>query len=144
VVRGAPRDGRWSKAPVPDRWSLEVKVSEVEYCVVFITVESEEQGRTIAERLLEQKLCACVTLVPGVDSRFWWKGRIDRASESLLVVKTKRAVLEALGQAVRSAHSYEVPEIIALPIVWGSPSYLEWIDREVSADVSAPVRGAEP
>jgi periplasmic divalent cation tolerance protein len=82
--------------------------------------------------------------VPAVDSRFWWQGQIDRASESLLVVKTKRARLEALGREVRAIHSYEVPEIIALPIVWGSPSYLEWIDREASGDPSASPQGATP
>jgi periplasmic divalent cation tolerance protein len=121
-----------------------VKVSEVEYCVVFITVDSEEQGRTIADRLLEQKLCACVNVVPGIDSRFWWKGQLDRASESLLLVKTKRGVLAELARVVRANHGYEVPEIIALPIVWGSPSYLEWIEREVTAVPSGPADGAEP
>jgi periplasmic divalent cation tolerance protein len=122
------------------------KVSEVEYCVVFITTEGEEQGRSIAERLLERKLCACVSLVPRVDSRFWWQGKIDRASESLLVVKTRVAVLEELGRAVREAHSYQVPEIIALPIIWGSASYLGWIGQEVPApsDADGAEQGAKP
>jgi periplasmic divalent cation tolerance protein len=119
-------------------------VSDVQYCVVFITTEGEEQGRIIAERLLERKLCACVNLVPRVDSRFWWQGKIDRAGESLLVVKTRVAVLEELGRAVREAHSYQVPEIIALPIIWGSPSYLGWIDQEVPVQGDAAQQGVTP
>ena len=119
-------------------------MSEVEYCVVFITTEGEQQGRAIAERLLERKLCACVNLVPNVDSRFWWKGQLDQAREALLVVKTRRSELEELGRVVREAHSYEVPEIIALPIIWGSPSYLDWIGREVSVPAGAGTDGAKP
>jgi periplasmic divalent cation tolerance protein len=119
-------------------------VSEVEYCVVFITTESEEQGRAIAERLLERRLCACVNVVPRVHSRFWWQGQLDEAGESLLVVKTRRSVLDELGRVVREAHSYDVPEIIALPIIWGSPSYLDWIGREVSIPAGSGSDGAMP
>ena len=118
-------------------------MSEVEYCVVFITTEGEEQGRAIADRLLERKLCACANLVPRVDSRFWWKGQLDEARESLLVIKTRRSVLEELGRVVRETHSYEVPEIIALPLIWGSQSYLDWIGREVDASGAAARDGAK-
>jgi periplasmic divalent cation tolerance protein len=113
-------------------------VSDARYCVVFITTASEEEGRRISERLLDRKLCACVNLVPRVDSRFWWQGKLDTSSESMLIAKTKRSVLDELGRVVREAHSYEVPEIIALPIVWGSQTYLDWIEREVTADSSGP------
>jgi periplasmic divalent cation tolerance protein len=119
-------------------------VSEVEYCVVLITTESEEQGRIIADRLLQRRLCACVNLVPRVDSRFWWQGKLDQASESLLVVKTRRSVLDEIGRVVREAHSYDVPEIIALPIVWGSPSYLAWLGREVEVPDASGRDGATP
>ena len=116
-------------------------MSESSYCVVFITTASEEEGRRIADRLLERKLCACVSLVPRVDSRFWWQGQLDSSSESMLIAKTKRSVLNELGRVVREAHSYQVPEIIALPIVWGSQSYLDWIEAEVQA--KSPSEGAK-
>ena len=116
-------------------------MGEASYCVVFITTANEEEGRRISERLLERKLCACVSLVPRVDSRFWWQGKLDSSSESLLIAKTKRSALDELGRIVREAHSYEVPEIIALPIVWGSPSYLDWIEAEVQATL--PSEGAK-
>lgn len=106
-------------------------MTDFDYCVVLITVPNEEQGELIADRLLEGKLAACVNRVPKVVSRFWWEGKIDSEEEMMLVVKTKASVLDELGRVVREAHSYDVPEIIALPIVWGSSSYLDWMQAEV-------------
>jgi periplasmic divalent cation tolerance protein len=108
-------------------------VTEEQYCVVFITTDGEEEGKRVADELLQAKLVACVNVVPRVSSSFWWQGKIDSATESLLVAKTKRSALEEIGRVVRAAHSYDVPEIIALPIVWGSQSYLDWIEEQVSA-----------
>ncbi len=107
-------------------------MEELQHCVVLITTSSEQEGKEIARALLEDKLAACVNVVPRVSSFFWWKDEIDAESESLLVVKTRVALLEELEQLVQETHSYDVPEIIALPIVWGSPSYLKWIDDEAS------------
>lgn len=104
-----------------------------QHCVVFITTDGEQEGQRIADRLLQAKLVACVNLVPQVSSRFWWQGKIDEARESLLIAKTRVAALDEIGRVVREAHSYDVPEVIALPIVWGSASYLQWIDEQVDA-----------
>jgi periplasmic divalent cation tolerance protein len=102
-----------------------------DHVIVFITTgDSEEAGR-IARRLLEDRLAACVNIVAGVDSHFWWRGRLDRAAESLLIVKTKAGLLPQIVASVKDAHSYELPEIIALPVVGGSREYLDWIDSEV-------------
>lgn len=111
---------------------------EERFCVVLVTTASEEEARRIAELLLERKLVACANVVPRVDSRFWWQGKIDVASESLLVIKTKRSVLPELERAVRGAHGYSVPEIIALPIIWGSGPYLDWIAQEVPEPEARP------
>jgi periplasmic divalent cation tolerance protein len=96
--------------------------------IVLITAGSEGQARKIAELLVEEKQAACVNVVPRVDSLFRWKGKIDSARESLLLVKTRASLLPQIISLVEGIHSYEVPEIIALPIVGGSEEYLKWLD----------------
>lgn len=124
-----------SGATVCYAWPLveECAVSDTEYCVVLVTTDGQVEGKRIADRLLETRLAACVNVVPHVSSWFWWQGKIDAGDESLLVIKTRRALLEELAKVVREAHSYDVPEIIALPIVWGSQSYLDWMGEQVRA-----------
>lgn len=105
-------------------------MNETKGLVVFITVSGEEEGRNIARLLVGERKAACVNVLPGVDSVFWWKAKLDSEQESLLIVKTKAALFPEVVDLVKSAHSYEVPEIIALPIVAGNEDYLEWLDRE--------------
>jgi periplasmic divalent cation tolerance protein len=100
--------------------------------IVLITAGSEEEAHKIAKLLVKKKKAACVNIVPGVDSLFRWKGRLDSARESLLLVKTRASLLSKIISLVREAHSYEVPEIIALPIVGGSEEYLKWLDSACS------------
>ena len=102
--------------------------------VIFVTASSEEEAGKIAERLLTSRKAACVNIVPGVSSSFWWQGKLDSAQESLLIIKTKASVLPEVIALVKQAHSYTVPEIIALPIIGGSEDYLKWVDKEVRAD----------
>jgi len=96
--------------------------------VVIITTSSEEESHKIAELLVDNKKAACVNIVPRVDSLFRWKDRLDSARESLLLVKTKAALFPQIVELVKRTHSYEVPEIIALPIITGSEDYLKWLD----------------
>jgi periplasmic divalent cation tolerance protein len=100
------------------------------YLVVFITTSGYEEARKIADALVSQRKAACVNIVPRVNSLFRWKGKIEDAEESLLVVKTRAKLLPDVVSTVKGIHSYEVPEIIALPIVEGNPDYLKWMDRE--------------
>jgi periplasmic divalent cation tolerance protein len=97
-------------------------------CVVFITAPKGAEPKRLAGMLLEKKLVACVNIVSNIDSFFWWKGRIDTARESLLIAKTPRRLLSKLIKAVKAAHSYEVCEVIALPIIAGNPDYLRWVN----------------
>ena len=101
------------------------------HIVVFITASSNEEAQKMADLLLKQRKAACVNIISGVDSSFWWQGKIDVARESLLVVKTKVSALPNVIELVKAAHSYEVPEIIAMPILGGNADYLNWIDAEV-------------
>jgi periplasmic divalent cation tolerance protein len=96
--------------------------------VVLITASSEEEGHKIAKLLVNERKAACVNIVPGVDSLFRWKGKIDSARESLLLVKTRASLFSEIISLVKETHSYEVPEIIALPIIGGSEDYLKWLD----------------
>jgi len=99
--------------------------------VIFVTTDSQEEAQKIATRLLNQRKVACVNIVPRVDSLFWWQGKLDSARESLVIAKTKASLLPEVVSLVKDVHSYEVPEIIALPIIGGNEDYLNWIDSEV-------------
>lgn len=100
------------------------------YLVVFITSSSYEEARKIADALVSQRKAACVNIVPRVNSLFRWKGKIEDAEESLLVVKTRAKLFPDVVSTVKDIHSYEVPEIIALPVIEGNPDYLKWMDEE--------------
>ncbi len=98
------------------------------HIVVLVTASSKKEADKIAQGLLEEKLAACVNIVEGLESRFWWQGKIDSAKELLLIIKTRKTLFNKLAKKVRSLHSYTVPEIIALPIISGSKAYLDWIN----------------
>jgi periplasmic divalent cation tolerance protein len=101
------------------------------YIVVFVTVPHKEEAQRIAHALVEKKLVACVTMVNTVESVFWWEGKVDHAQETLLIIKSKKSKLNALMKLVKQLHSYQVPEIIALPLVGGHRPYLKWIDESI-------------
>ncbi|MDO8472927.1 MAG: divalent-cation tolerance protein CutA [Dehalococcoidia bacterium] len=106
--------------------------SEQELVVVFITSASESEAHSLARMLVEKRLAACVNTFHNVHSLFWWQGKVDSAHEVLLIVKTRAALLPNLVESVKKAHSYTVPEIIALPIIGGNPDYLKWVVDETS------------
>jgi len=103
-------------------------VNKTDRIIVLITTGSEEEAHKIAELLTNEKKAACVNIVPRIDSLFWWEGKIDSARESLLLVKTSASLFPEIVEMVKRTHSYEVPEIIALPIIAGSEDYLKWLD----------------
>ena len=97
-----------------------------DYIVVMVTAP-EKEASGLARALVEERLVACANLLPGLRSVYWWKGKIEDEPEVLCIMKTRSALFEALRNRVRALHSYEVPEIIALPILAGHEPYLEWI-----------------
>jgi periplasmic divalent cation tolerance protein len=100
--------------------------------VVFSTCSSQEEAERLARALLEQHLAACVNVLSPVRSFYWWKGAIEDAAEWLLVIKTSRDLFERVRAALESSHSYELPEVLAIPVVAGSPNYLAWMEGELS------------
>jgi periplasmic divalent cation tolerance protein len=101
------------------------------HVVVLITTGSKEEADRIAEALVAEMMAACVNVIPGVTSVYRWQGEVQRAQEWLLVVKSQMELLSDVIRRVKALHSYDVPEIIALPLVGGSDAYLRWIDNEV-------------
>lgn len=101
--------------------------------VVLTTCDSQEHAESLARHLLENRLAACVNILPGAHSIYRWNEKIEQADEIVLIIKSRRDVFPQLREAIAQLHTYEVPEIIALPVVDGSEAYLTWIDRELSA-----------
>lgn len=97
--------------------------------LVFSTVPSKKVGERIARLLVCNRLAACVNVLDGASSYFWWKGKVDRAEESLLVIKTSRKRFDRLSSFLRKVHPYEVPEIVGFSIEKGSPPYLQWMEQ---------------
>ena len=103
-----------------------------EAIVVFITAPHSEEAARLADMLVGQRLAACVQVLPEMESVYRWQGRIERQKEVLVIAKTTKARFEALDREVRAIHSYETPEIVALPLAAGSVPYLEWLNASVS------------
>ncbi|MDQ2937797.1 MAG: divalent-cation tolerance protein CutA [Acidobacteriota bacterium] len=95
--------------------------------VVFMTAASSEEAARLAELLVEAHLAACVQMLPQIESVYRWHGKVERQTEVLLIAKTTRSKFAELERRVRAAHSYEIPEIVALPVVAGSAPYLQWL-----------------
>jgi periplasmic divalent cation tolerance protein len=98
----------------------------IDYIVVFVTAPAEE-AVDLAKTLVDERLVACVNIVPGLRSIYWWQGKVEDEPEVLCIMKTRTTLFEALRDRVRELHSYEVEEIIALPILAGNLPYLDWI-----------------
>jgi len=101
--------------------------------VVLSTASSAAEAEAIARRLVEERLAACVNVVTGVRSFYRWKGKIEKSPEWLLVIKSSRGRFEELRAALEKLHSYDVPEVIALPVVEGTKNYLHWMEGELGA-----------
>ena len=99
--------------------------------VVLMTAGSREEAARLADMLVGARLAACVQILPEIESIYHWQGKVERAPEILLLAKTTEANFAALEAAVRSLHTYETPEIVALPITAGSAPYLEWLTANV-------------
>ena len=98
--------------------------------MVFVTVASEEEGKRIGSILVENQLAACVNMVPQIFSIFRWQGNIENEKEILLLIKTTENRVDALIDKVKEIHSYDVPEILAIPVFTGNKDYIDWVVEE--------------
>ena len=101
---------------------------------VYTTTENKEDARTIAARVVKRRLAACAQVVGPITSTYWWEGAIEEAEEWFCIMKSRKDLYGKLEEAILDVHSYDVPEIVAVPIVSGSQSYLRWLNKEVDMD----------
>jgi periplasmic divalent cation tolerance protein len=102
--------------------------------VVLVTASSKEEAEKIVRRLLKERLIACANIIGPVQSLFWWQGKIDEAQEHLILMKTRKDLFSKLSEKVKALHSYQIPEIIAVPIVEGFKPYMEWLESSLKID----------
>ena len=101
--------------------------TEPDTIVIYITVPNADEAKSLAQTLVREKLVACVNIVSGIQSVYSWEGSIQTENELLLICKSRTERFEALKNRVQSLHSYDVPEIISIPILNGSEPYLNWV-----------------
>lgn len=111
--------------------------------VVLVTCGSPEEASRIAQALVEEKLAACVNVTSPVRSIYRWEGRVADEQEVLLVIKTARRLFDEVRRAVEKLHSYQVPEVICLPVIDGAPNYLNWLGTSLEKE-STPAPGRRP
>lgn len=107
--------------------------------VILVTASSRRECRRIARRLIEEKLAACVSITQPIQSVYRWEGRIDQSKEFLMFIKTNRDLFPQIKAEIALIHSYHTPEIICLPIIDGSPNYLQWVGDSVRPPAEADV-----
>jgi periplasmic divalent cation tolerance protein len=110
---------------------------KAKYAVVLVTAPDMKIARTLARAALAARLVACANLIPGIESHYWWRGKIERGAEVLMVLKTTTARLAALEKLVLARHPYDTPEFLVLPIGRGNRRYLDWVEHSVRAASSS-------
>ncbi|MFN2492694.1 MAG: divalent-cation tolerance protein CutA [Pyrinomonadaceae bacterium] len=113
-------------------------MTATEAIIVFMTAPNREEALTLAERLVSANLAACVQILPEMESIYRWEGTIERQEEILLIAKTTKSRFPELEREVRDSHSYDTPEIIAVPVCAASASYLQWLSSNVETHAHAP------
>ncbi len=108
-----------------------------EAILVLTNMPDEQSARALARRLVELKLAACVNILPGVQSLYRWQGEIEEAVEITMLIKTTHGRYAEIELAIKENHPYQVPEIIAMPVIEGLPAYLGWIAQETKKDINA-------
>jgi len=109
-----------------------------QYDICFVTAGDRKTAEKISESLLSGKLAACVSIVPGLESSYWWKDRIEKTAEFLLIIKTRRALREDVMQCVKNHHPYTVPETLFLGIDGASRDYLDWLGANTLFTTNIP------
>lgn len=102
----------------------------MEFLVIYCTVPNKKEGKEIARKLVEKKLAACVNIIDHVESVFSWDGELCEEKEAMMIIKTKKELFDKVQFIIQDMHSYNVPEIIAMPIVEAEETYLKWIGHE--------------
>ncbi len=105
----------------------------MDFLVVFVTVPDKDTAQRISKGILEKKLCACVNQIKGVDSFFWWQGKVDNEQEILLLIKTRESLFQELKEEVVKLHPYQVPEVVGFKLTHLNKDYARWLEEETEA-----------
>jgi periplasmic divalent cation tolerance protein len=105
--------------------------SSAQFFIVLVTAPDRQVARRLAKAALQDRLAACANLVPGIQSHYWWQGRIESAPEILVIFKTMRRYLRPLEKLVLAKHPYDTPEFIVLPLAGGNARYLDWLAKSL-------------
>lgn len=105
----------------------------MDYIVIYCTVPNKKEGREIAKELIKRKLAACVNIIDKLDSIFSWDGEMMEEREAMMIIKTRKDLFERISHVIQKMHSYNVPEVIGLPIVGADETYLKWIAHETQS-----------
>lgn len=103
-------------------------IKGINLVVMYITAPSKEVGRKLSEILVKEKLIACCNMVENVESIYEWKGKVEQDTEVLMIVKSRQDYIDKIVEVVTKNHPYEVPEVIAMPIIGGNKQYMEWVE----------------
>ena len=102
-----------------------------DYIQIFTTAEKKKDAEKLAKEVVEKRLAACVQVLGPIESTYWWEGEVEKAEEWLCIMKSRNDLYGELEKVIKGIHPYDVPEILAMPIVSGNPVYLQWVDKEV-------------
>ena len=105
-----------------------------EYIQIFTTTENKDDAGMIAETVVKKRLAACAQIVGPITSTYWWEGAMEKAEEWLCIMKSRKNLYDRLEEAILSVHPYDVPEVVAVPIVSGNQKYLQWLNNEVGTE----------
>jgi periplasmic divalent cation tolerance protein len=108
----------------------------MDHVLVYVTCADMEEAERIGGAVVKERLAACANVIPGMKSVYFWGGKLQKDDEVVLILKTKKRLVEKLTKRVKQLHSYEVPCVMALPIVGGNPDFLEWIEKEAGEEES--------
>lgn len=115
-----------------DLWVPASTVDADKLIVVYVTTPSKEIGKGLANSIISNRLAACVNQIPGIESTYWWNGKVVSDTEVLLMIKTRESLFNALSRHVKANHPYEVPEVIAVAITEGSKEYIQWLKESTA------------
>lgn len=101
--------------------------------MIYITAPNPDEARKIAEKLIAERLCACVNIFPKIESVYYWDNAVQRDTETAMIAKTRQSLVPRLIEAVKEAHTYEVPCVVSVPIERGNPDFLQWIIDETKS-----------
>lgn len=108
-------------------------MEQAKFLLIYITCKDKQQAQMIAKQLIREKLVACANIIEGMTAIYEWQGEVYENTESILIVKSKVALFPSIEKSILALHTYDIPCIVAYPIVEGHLPYLEWVEKQVSS-----------